>query len=163
MLHFLLWFIAFHAFYYAPTSPDSARERTTRALLRGYATGAASFLRLFDQEVTAIDRTVSGRVQLQIARNCDAIQSKIVVLSAILAFPASWLRKLSGLLACLAAIALLNLLRIVTLYWLLRDWPDWFEFVHLKVWQPVMVGAAIVLFVCWTRYALRTQQPVETT
>lgn len=156
LIRFFLIFGLLSTLYYAPAADDSLRANATRTVLRGYAQTCGALLRPFDDSVTVIDRTISGAAPLQIARSCDGIQAKILLVAGMLAFPTSWRRRSMGALVGVLLLALVNVVRIVSLYFVARDLPAYFDFVHLRLWQPLMLLAAIGIYLGWVRYALRT-------
>ncbi len=50
---------------------------------------------------------------------------------------------------------LYNLGRILTTVVVLKNRPEWFEFVHVYLWQTVTVIAVFGLFVLWLRFEPR--------
>jgi exosortase/archaeosortase family protein len=67
----------------------------------------------------------------------------------VLAFPASWKRRLLGLGAGFLAIQVLNLFRVVTLFWIGLHRPALFNSSHTVIWQSVVVLFGVLLFLIW--------------
>jgi exosortase H (IPTLxxWG-CTERM-specific) len=107
------------------------------------------------QEDAANDGTIlrTPRFQIDIRRGCDAIAPSVIFGAALLAFPAPWRRKLIGLFAGVALLAVLNLLRIITLYYTGVHFPNAFQAMHLDVWQPIFIVLALLLWVIWALWA----------
>ena len=76
----------------------------------------------------------------------------IILISAIIAFPAPWKHRLIGLVAGFIAIQLLNLVRIVSLFFLGLWSQVWFEWFHLYLWQALIVLDALIVFLIWLRF-----------
>ena len=76
----------------------------------------------------------------------------LVLVSAILAFPAPWKNKMSGLLFGFLAIQILNVVRIVSLFYLGMWSPVWFKWFHEYLWQALIVLDALIVFLVWLRY-----------
>jgi exosortase/archaeosortase family protein len=74
----------------------------------------------------------------------------ILLAAAILAFPASLRSRLIGLVAASIAIELLNLVRLSSLFWLGEHNRRIFDFVHVAVWQSLIILAAIAIFILWS-------------
>ena len=92
---------------------------------------------------------------VRIVEACDGILPATIYLSAILAFPSRWADKGWGLLIGLPAIFLINLVRVVTLVMVGAAWPDIFEQVHIYVWQALVIGLAMVIWVFWAERFVR--------
>ena len=80
---------------------------------------------------------------------CTAITPTMVFVAAVLAFPSPVSVKLKGLLLGIVALYLINLVRVVSLYYIGTHAPDQAEFAHIVVWQAVMVLVAIGLWSLW--------------
>ncbi len=91
---------------------------------------------------------------MEIRDGCNGVNVVILLWAAILAYPAGWKWKLAGLGGGLAAIQILNLLRLISLYYLGQySWPV-FEFAHLYLWEMLIILDAIVVFGFWSRRAV---------
>ena len=64
-------------------------------------------------------------------------------------FPAPWRRRLAGLVAGLLAIQALNLVRVVSLFWIGAHRPALFSASHTVLWQSAVVLASVLLFLFW--------------
>ena len=76
----------------------------------------------------------------------------IVVLAAILATPAPWPQKGIGVGVGFLAIQLLNLVRIISLFYLLQWHPVWFEWAHLYLWQALIMLDGLIVYLLWVRW-----------
>ena len=96
----------------------------------------------------------SPQLNMQIVSECTAITPTIVFGAAVLAFPSSVSVKLKGLLLGIVALYLINLVRVVSLYYIGIHAPDQMEFAHIVVWQALMALSAIGLWSLWAaRYS----------
>ncbi len=121
---------------------------------------SGAILGAFGETIAVSGRALSSpRAALAIERGCDAIHPTLLFLAAVLALPAAWGRKLAGILAGSALLALLNLMRIVTLYYVRADWPKLFDVMHLEVWQATFIGIALALWIIWALWATRAALP----
>jgi exosortase/archaeosortase family protein len=69
--------------------------------------------------------------------------------AARLAFPAAWRRRLAGLFVGFLAIQAVNLVRVVTLFWVGLHRPALFHSSHTVLWQSVVVLFGVLLFLFW--------------
>ncbi len=70
----------------------------------------------------------------------------LLLVAAMIAFPAPWKRRLVGIVAGVGLLSLVNLLRIVALYQMNVHAPRAFEFIHAEVFPLVMVVLAVGAF-----------------
>ena len=109
-------------------------------LMGGQAVGQNDFLR----------NPISG-FSIQVMAPCNAANVTILLWAAILAFPAPWAAKGKGLAAGSLAIQVLNLVRIISLFYLGQFADRWFEFMHLYVWESLFVLFTLTIFWTWVR------------
>ena len=103
---------------------------------------------------------VSSRFAVDIKNGCNGLETVVVFGSAVLAFPAAWRPKLLGLLGGVAAIQLINLVRVVALFLTGAYFPSFFDSSHTVVWQSIVVACGVLLFLVWAaRFAAPRQQP----
>jgi exosortase/archaeosortase family protein len=109
------------------------------------------FLNIFGQHSHVADGVVVSSTQFSMAirRGCDAVEATWLLCAAILAFPAPVKKKLWGTLAATVALQALNIVRLLTLYWIGVHWPSFFNSAHMELWPTIFIIVAIVLFLCW--------------
>jgi exosortase H (IPTLxxWG-CTERM-specific) len=93
---------------------------------------------------------------VRVENGCNAINVTILLWSAILVYPAPWLQKLKGLAAGTLILHAINLLRIISLYYLGRYNQSWFEFAHLYLWESLIVIDTLVIFWGWALVVRRS-------
>ena len=119
------------------------------------ARAAALLLTSFDESVVASGRMLIDRWTgrgVSIEAGCNGLEAIIVLAAAMLAFPASWPHRAGGIALGGAAVQLLNLLRIATLYYLARWSTPLFEWAHLYLWQPLIMVDVLVVWLVWLRW-----------
>jgi exosortase family protein XrtM len=97
------------------------------------------------------DSIISSTCRIALLRGCDGVEAWLLLASALLVFPAPWGRRLLGVAVGAALVFGLNLIRIVTLFHLVRFKPDWFEVAHGLVWQTLMMVAVGWFVWIWMR------------
>ena len=83
----------------------------------------------------------------------------IILVSAIIAFPAPWKHRLVGIAIGFVAIQALNLVRIISLFYLGQWNQTAFDWFHLYLWQALIVLDALAVWLIWLRYLPRRQRP----
>ncbi len=97
-------------------------------------------------------RSTSNGFAISIERGCNGIEAMIVLTAAVLAFPSTWKQKLVGLAIGFVAIQGLNVVRIISLFYLGQWSHTAFEWFHLYIWQALIILDALVVWLIWLRY-----------
>ncbi len=122
-------------------------------------------MQFFDGEVRAQGKVIWDQASgfaVSIEAGCNGVEAGIILLAAILAFPASWTHKLLGIAVGMLTVQFLNIIRIISLFYLGQWSPKVFEWAHLYVWQAVIMLDVLVVFLLWLRWqASRDQDPTE--
>jgi len=96
---------------------------------------------------------------VSIEAGCNGVEATLVLVAAIIAFPASWRHRLRGIGIGIVAVQALNILRVVSLFYLGRWNRDVFEWAHLYVWQALIMLDVLIVWVIWVRLAPDTRTP----
>jgi exosortase/archaeosortase family protein len=113
-------------------------------------------LNFFSQDVTVRDASIlSPAFSITVKRGCDAIEPTALFICAILAFPSPVSRKIAGIVAGTLFLAILNILRIVTLFMVGAYLPRAFNMMHFDVWQGLFIFLAILLWMVWLLWTAR--------
>lgn len=86
----------------------------------------------------------------QIDDVCTGIFVVAVYLAAVLAYPSRTGEKLKGFLLGVATIPCLNVIRIISLVYIGRNFPALFETAHLLIWQSLIIFFALLVWLYWT-------------
>jgi exosortase H (IPTLxxWG-CTERM-specific) len=124
------------------------------AYLEANAKLSNAILHWFGQASVVSGATIrSPQFSITIKRGCDALEPSWLFCAAVLAFPAPWQRRLPGIALGVAAILGLNLVRIVSLYFLGIHLPSFFETMHLEVWPVIFILVALLLWIGWISWS----------
>jgi exosortase H (IPTLxxWG-CTERM-specific) len=111
-------------------------------------------VKFFDDDVIAygnVIRDTASGFGVRIERGCNGIEALIILFAAIFSFPAPFKNKLIGFAIGFFAIQGLNLVRIVSLFYL-GQWNEVaFEWFHLYLWQALIILDALVVWLIWLR------------
>ena len=149
--------VCFCAAYYAPPWESESLESFFKAYRGFYAAVSAEVLGLLGTQATARDQLIiSSEMSLKIVRSCEAMEATALLICAVVAAPVSIRRKLAGIVAGVLVLAVVNVVRIVSLFFIGVHFPSAFEMMHMEVWQAVFVVLSISLWVVWARWAARS-------
>ncbi|MFQ5422935.1 MAG: exosortase H [Phycisphaerae bacterium] len=156
VLRFMTLFVVFVGAFYAVNLTPVFEDHVWPWYLRVNARMSGDLLRGLGEPVTVAGRRISSvRGGLSIERGCDALQPSALFIAAVLAFPASMWKRIPGLLVGTLVLMVINLVRIVSLYYVQVFWPGAFEIMHVEVWQALFIFLALLFWVFWARWATR--------
>jgi len=115
---------------------------------------STAIVTFFDPNVVAVGkvmRSTTNGFAVSIEAGCNGVEATIVLLAAILAFPAPWKHKVAGLAAGIVAVQGLNILRVISLFYLGQWDYKIFEWAHLYVWQALIMLDVLVVWLVWVR------------
>jgi exosortase H (IPTLxxWG-CTERM-specific) len=111
-------------------------------------------IQLFDDNVIATANVIRDKASgfgVRIERGCNGVEALIILFAAIFAFPAPFKNKLLGFAVGFIAIQALNLVRIISLFYLGQWNQVAFEWFHLYLWQALIILDALVVWLVWLR------------
>jgi exosortase H (IPTLxxWG-CTERM-specific) len=121
--------------------------------LAGIARISGWFLNFSDPEIVVDKIRISSRAfSVRVAQGCDAIQVCTLLASAIIAFPLPLRAKLRGLVVGVGTLQVLNLMRVVTLFWIGEHFESVFQVSHEVLWPGFLIVSTIVIWIFWVRY-----------
>ena len=128
----------------------------------GLAAASAAVINLFGGSAAAQGAVlilVKAGGGVEIANGCNAIEASILLAAAILAFPARLGHRLIGAGLGILLLQGVNLLRIISLLYLSRYAPSWFNFFHLYLWDALIMLDGLLIFLLWHRWQDRSRDP----
>jgi exosortase H (IPTLxxWG-CTERM-specific) len=155
MFRFILLFLTLLAVLFIGELLQPVEHYVILPFTAGIAKVCVFLVGLFDPHAIAsgkILQSTSSNFAISIERGCNGIEAVIILVSAMLAFPAPWKHKLAGIGLGFIAIQLVNLVRIISLFYLGQWNRMWFDWFHLYLWQALIVLDALVVFLIWLRY-----------
>ena len=121
------------------------------AKLSGYILG------FLGQDITVRHASVSSPAfSITVRQGCDAIEPTVLLVCAVLAFPLPFARKMAGIIAGVLFLAILNLVRIITLFMVGIYLPRVFELMHVDVWQGLFIFFAVVFWILWILWSMQS-------
>ncbi len=92
---------------------------------------------------------------VNIQNGCNGIETIIIFLAAVIAFPASWKARIAGLAIGIVAIQIVNLVRVVALFLTGVHFPALFDNSHTVIWQTIVILSGVLLWIFWAnRFAV---------
>jgi exosortase H (IPTLxxWG-CTERM-specific) len=147
---FLVVFLVLLAASFTLISWQPVNDGVIVPFTAGVATVSGWTLDLLGQQVTMSGTVIrSPRFAVNIENGCNGVETMLIFLSAVLAFPAPWRSRLLGVVIGMVAIQLVNLVRVVALFLTGAYLPDLFNASHTVVWQTVVILCGVLLWILW--------------
>lgn len=154
MLRFFVTFIVLQVALFGAELTPWAQEYFVVPWTNTLAAISAWLVTVFDPNVVATGKVLRSTVNgfaVSIEAGCNGIEATIVLVAAIIAFPAPWRDRLIGLAAGIVAVQGLNIVRVISLFYLGQWNMEVFEWAHLYVWQALIMLDVLVVWLIWVR------------
>lgn len=154
MLRFFLLFLAIQGVLFTAELLAPVQRALIIPWTEAVARVSAALVQSFDPDVLSQGKVLHDRdsgFAVSIEAGCNGVEASIILAAALLAFPAPWKHRLLGLAAGLLAIHGLNLVRIISLFYLGQWNQTAFEWAHLYLWQALIMLDALIVFLVWLR------------
>ena len=118
----------------------------------------------FDDTVVASGRILrdgTSGFAVSIESGCNGVEAAIVLIAGVLAFPATVGQKMAAIVVGFLAIQSLNILRIVSLFYLGQWNYGVFEWTHLYFWPVLIMLDVLVVFAIYLRWLTRDSELVS--
>lgn len=124
--------------------------------LRAWAHVSAATMNLWGENASVYDSSIrSSRFSVNIKEGCDAVQPTVLFIMAVLASPVAFRPKLPGLAIGIFFLMAMNLVRVISLFYIGVYWNSAFETMHHDVWQAVFIILSILAWWFWAVWAVK--------
>jgi len=154
VIRFFIQFLVYQAVLFGAELTPWAQEYFVVPWTNTLAAVSARLVTFFDPNVLATGKVLQSTANgfaVSIESGCNGVEATIVLVAAILAFPAPWKHRLMGLVAGILAVQGLNVIRVISLFYLGQWNLDVFEWAHLYVWQALIMLDVLIVWLIWVR------------
>ena len=158
MKRFFLIFLTVQAVLFGIEMLNPVQAAVVHPWTGWLARASAAIVHIIDPSVISYDRVLQSAKTgfgVSIEAGCNGVEATIVLVAAMLAFPSSWKMKLWGIGLGFLAVQAVNLIRIVSLFFLGQWNFKVFEFAHLYMWQALIMLDVLVVWLLWMRYVAK--------
>ena len=151
MKQFWYTFIVLIGLFLIGSNTDYYQQNIESRIASIYAEASSGILNLLQQE-TYVDHTriLGKNYSLVVSKGCDAVLPIALLVIAILSFPyGNRKSKIKGLGFGILLLIVLNIIRIVSLYYVGMYSKTYFEFFHVEFWQVVFIIITVLYFLIW--------------
>jgi exosortase H (IPTLxxWG-CTERM-specific) len=125
---------------------------------------SAALIQPFDSSVIAYGKVLQFKdtgFAVSIEAGCNGVEATIVLIAAVFAFPASWKARVSAIGLGFVAIQVMNLARIISLFYLGNWNMEFFTWIHLYLWPALIMLDVLIVFIVYLRYLSRNAKPMQ--
>jgi exosortase H (IPTLxxWG-CTERM-specific) len=154
MIRFFVVFVVLLVSLFTIEVLQPVQEHVILPFTSGLAWVSVGLIELFDSGVASagkVIRDLESGFAVSIEPGCNGVEALIILFAAMFAFPAPLKSKLIGFAIGFVAIQALNLVRIISLFYLGQWNMTWFEWFHLYLWQALIILDALVVWLIWLR------------
>lgn len=154
MSRFLILFIVILIALFAAELTQPVQTALVKPWTEALVQLSVGLITWFDSDVIALGKLIQSTdngFAVSIEAGCNGIEAGIVLIAAMLAFPAPWKYRLGGILAGLTAVQTLNVVRVISLFYLGQWNMEVFEWAHLYLWQALIMLDVLIVWLVWIR------------
>lgn len=121
---------------------------------------SAALMTVFDADVISHGRIIQSQATgfgVSIEAGCNGVEAVIILMAGMVAFPAPLRLKVIGVLIGLVAVQGVNILRVISLYYLGKWDKEVFDFAHLYLWQALIMLDVLLVWLLWIRAVAKQQ------
>ncbi|MEW5825646.1 MAG: hypothetical protein AB1778_02340 [Candidatus Bipolaricaulota bacterium] len=131
-------------------------EAAMTAIRRMFAASASAVLNLLGQgTVVRGSEVLSAQFGISVVTACTGVFLTGLFLVAVSAYPVSWRARATGAGLGILGLYAVNVLRLVSLFFVGVHWPTALEPIHQLVWQSLVIGIAVAMWLAWAARAAR--------
>lgn len=164
MLRFFLTFVVLQLTFFGINMLSVVQQHLVLPWTALLARICVALVTLFDSTAAAAGKVLWNTVTgfgVSIEPGCNGIEACIVLFAAVIAFPSTWRHKLIGLVAGFVAVQALNVVRVISLFYLGQWNTDVFNFAHEFLWQALIMLDVLIVWLLWVRAGSKAQARSE--
>ena len=154
MARFFILFVVILVTLFAAELTQPAQNAVVLPWTEALVRISASLITLFDSHVAAFGKILQNTANgfaVSIEAGCNGIEAAIVLIAAMLAFPAPWKHRVIGIFTGLSAVQVLNIVRVISLFYLGQWNIKAFQWAHLYLWQALIMLDVLIVWLVWIR------------
>jgi exosortase H (IPTLxxWG-CTERM-specific) len=165
MLRFLLLFIGVLITLFSVEMLNPVQHAVIQPFTGLLASLSTALILPFDQDVIAQGRVLrdgTSGFAVSIESGCNGVEAAIVLVAGIAAFPAALIQKCVAIVAGFLFVQALNILRIISLFYLGQWNYTVFEWFHLYLWPVLIMLDVLVVFAIYLNWLGKNAPAAET-
>jgi exosortase/archaeosortase family protein len=121
---------------------------------RAFAVVTSAVLGLLGGGTIALGTSVlSDQFGISVVTACTGLFATGLYVLAVLVFPATWRARLAGCGVGVCVLFVVNVIRLVSLYYIGVYWPGVLDIAHQVVWQSLVIAIVVAMWLLWAGLA----------
>jgi len=154
MRRFFLIFIALQLVLFGIELTQPVQQHIVLPWTTLLARACVAIVTQFDANAASVGKVLwnpSTGFGVSIEPGCNGVEACIILFAAIVAFPSTWAHRAWGLGLGFIAVQGLNVVRVISLFYL-GQWSDTaFKIAHEYLWQGLIMLDVLVVWLLWVR------------
>ena len=154
MARFFILFVVILVTLFAAELTPPVQSALVVPWTQGLVHISASIITFFDPRVAVFGNVLQSTTNgfaLSIRSGCNGVEAAMILIAAMLAFPASWKHRLIGIVAGLFAVQTLNIVRVISLFYLGQWNMTVFDWAHSYLWPALIMLDVLIVWMIWIR------------
>jgi exosortase/archaeosortase family protein len=98
---------------------------------------------------------MSSRFNVQVIEGCDSLYPTVFLTAAIFAFPSRWKMRMAGAAIGAVLLFILNIVRVVMMFYAGTYIPSLFDILHLYAWQALFTLMTFGYYLFWLVHVVK--------
>ena len=154
MLRFFILFIVILIAVFAAELTSPVQRAIVAPWTEALVRISANIITFFDPNVAVfgnILQSTTNGFAISIRAGCNGVEAALILIAAMLAFPTTWKHRVIGILAGLIAVQFLNIIRVISLFYLGQWSINAFEWAHFYLWPALIMLDVLIVWMIWIR------------
>ena len=154
MARFFVLFVVILAALFAAELTAPVQTALVVPWTQALARISADLITFFDPHVAVFGNVIQSTTNgfaLSVRSGCNGVEAAMILIAAMLAFPAPWKHRVIGIVAGLFAVQSLNIIRVISLFYLGQWNMTAFDWAHLYLWPALIMLDVLIVWMIWIR------------
>lgn len=161
ILRFALSFIVLMVLFYIIYTIPMVEQMIILPVVHFQAEVSGNIINLLGYAASCEGTVISGNgVSLEVAKGCDGFETLVLFIIGIVLVPFAWRSKLYGMGIGVLALFVLNLVRIIGLFFVQKFYPASFESMHVHGGFVLFTIFTIMIWLVWVNWAIKRQKTI---
>lgn len=154
MRRFFITFITLQLLLFGIELTQPVQQHLVLPWTAWLAQACVAIVTQFDANAAAIGKVLWNPATgfgVSIEPGCNGVEACIILFAAVVAFPTTWRHRAWGLALGFVAVQGLNVVRVISLFYLGQWNTEWFRIAHEFLWQGLIMLDVLVVWLLWVR------------
>lgn len=154
MARFFILFVVILASLFAAESTEPVQSAIVWPWTQALVRISANLIAFYDPHVAVsgnILQSTTNSFAISVRAGCNGVEAAVILIAAMLAFPAGWKHRVIGILAGVTVVQLLNIVRVISLFYLGQWSMKAFDWAHFYLWPALIMLDVLIVWMIWIR------------